>query len=82
MALEKHKFDKNRPFGIVYGVPGIAFEQDGVHYSGSETPVEEWSSPEKIAAEAKLAAKRLEREAKLADQRELAKLRRKLREDE
>jgi hypothetical protein len=82
MALEKHKLDRTRSFGMVYGTPGIAFEQDGVHYSGAEVPVEEWSSPEKIAGEAKLAEKRRQREVKLAEQREMSAIRRKLREDE
>lgn len=82
MALEKSRLDKNRPYGIVYGTPGIAFEQDGVHYSGNEQPVEQWTTAENLDNERAIAQKRLAREAQLARARQIAQDRKRAREDE
>ena len=27
------KFNRNKPYGTVYGEPGVAFNQDGCHYA-------------------------------------------------
>lgn len=82
MTLEKSRLDKNRSYGIVYGTPGIAFEQDGVHYSGSEQPVEQWTTPDALNGERVLAQKRQAQEAQLARARQIAQDRKRAREDE
>lgn len=82
MTPEKARLDKNRPYGLVYGSPGIAFEQDGVHFSGNEKPVEQWTTAEQIEAEKVLAKDRLKREAILAERRQTVTDRKRAREDQ
>lgn len=32
--------DKSRSYGVVYGLPGVAFEQDGKEYDPQGNPIE------------------------------------------
>lgn len=64
------KLDRTRDFGTIYGDPGLAFEQDGVHFKGDGSVGETWSTPEKIQQERQQAEKRLAREAQLGKRRE------------
>ena len=82
MTPEKAKLDRTRPFGLVYGSPGIAFEQDGVHFSGNEKPVEQWTTAEQLEMERVNRQKRLEREAILAQRRQAAANRKRAQEDQ
>ena len=65
----KVEMDKTRPYGLVYGHSGFAFEQDGVHFSADGNVAEKWSSPEQIAKERAQAQSRAKREADSAAQR-------------
>jgi hypothetical protein len=44
------KFSKDKPHGIVFGHPEIAFEQDGVHFGFDGEPVERSRSDKMKAA--------------------------------
>lgn len=82
MTPEKVRLDKTRSYGLVYGSPGIAFEQDGVHFSGNEKPVEQWTTPEQLEIERMNRQKRLEREAILGQRRQAAANRKRAQEDQ
>lgn len=75
------KLDRERPFGRIYGQPGLEYEQDGIHFGPNGEVIEKWSTPEKIDGERKLALKRKAREAALAEKREQREIRRKLIEE-
>ena len=80
--MEKvEKLDRTKPYGLIYGQPGLAYEQDGIHYDPEGKVVEKWSSPERIAQERVQAQKRKAREEALAAAREQKEIRRKLIEE-
>lgn len=81
MSIEKVKLDRTKPYGLVYGSPGIAFEQDGVHFAGNEKPVEQWTTPEQLETERMNRQKRLEREAIFAQRRQVAADRKRAQDD-
>lgn len=78
--MEK-SFDRTREFGTVYGDSKYAYEQDGVLYSADFSPVELWSTAEKIALERKQAQTRKAREAALAARREEREKKRRIQEE-
>ena len=84
--MEKTELDRSRPFGTIYGLAKVedsplVYEQDGVHFGPDGNPLEKWSTPEKIAAEGRLALKRKAKEAALAAKREERERIRKLLEE-
>ena len=78
MGLALPAFDKELPFGVIYGSPEMAYEQNGVHYKVDGTPLERWTSPENLANETTLRNKRLAKEKASAQRRAQAEIRRKL----
>lgn len=78
--MEKVELDLTRPFGVIYGDPKYAYEQDGLHFKPDGT-ADRWCTPEQIAKEAALALKRKQKELKVAQIREAAQARKKLLED-
>lgn len=79
MGLEKlPAFNKELPFGVIYGDPNLAYEQGGVHYKIDGTPVENWASQEQLSNETLLRNKRVAKEKAAAVRRSQAEVRRKL----
>ena len=83
MAIQQEhvELDRKRPFGIVYGEPRFAFEQDGVHFSADGSTTERWSTREKIANERAQAENRRMKEQELARQMQMRERMRKLAEE-
>ena len=75
------KLDYEQPYGIIYGHPGLGFEQNGVHFGPNGELIERWSTLEKISGERVQALKRKAKEQALAVKREEREKRRKLLEE-
>jgi hypothetical protein len=75
------KLDTDRPYGIVYGHSDISHEQDGVHFKPNGQPLEQWASPEDLAAASLVREKQKRKEDQAAKARARSEMVKRLLED-